>query len=397
MSISQTGTTGTSRSGCCLRCRSGWSTGTGIAMDDGYALSIVVPAYNETESLPLLVAGITTTVADLRCRSWELILVDDGSTDGSAGVMRALAARDPHIKAVLLRTNFGKSAALMAGFREAGGDIVITMDADLQDDPREIPSFIREIERGHDLVSGWKIERDDPLEKRLASRFFNAVVRLVSGVKLHDNNCGFKAYRRWCIADLQLLGNQHRFVAALLSGRGARIGEIPVQHHRRRYGKSKYGIARYFHGAFDLAILMLLTKFSQSPLYFFGLLSMCFLALGGAIGGYLLWNEMLYLVFTPIGVQLTMPPLLILCVFLLLAGVLIFLIGLLAELVLRSTTFEKSYWVRDVVSGRDSAPDPAPWEPSGSRVGRPADAGAPGATRPVVEKVPAELLDPFAR
>lgn len=342
-------------------------------MDDDYALSIVVPAYNEAQSLPLLVADIVGVMQTLACRSWELILVDDGSTDGTTEVMRHLAAEDQRIKAVLLRTNFGKSAALMAGFREADGDIVITMDADLQDDAREIPGFVHEIQSGYDLVSGWKKDRDDPLEKRLASRFFNAVVRRVSGVKLRDNNCGFKAYRRWCVTDLRLRGNQHRFVAALLSWRGARIGEIPVAHHKRRHGVSKYGIARYFHGAFDLATLILLTKFSQSPLYFFGLFSVPFLVLGGLIGGYLLINHVLYLVSTTIGVQLTLRPLLILAVFLVLVGLLIFLIGLLAELVLRSATFEQSYWVREVVGEDPAAAKSAPPGASRNALGRRAD------------------------
>jgi len=332
-------------------------------MSDDYTLSIVVPAYNEVESLPLLVPDLVAVAQTLSCRSWELVLVDDGSTDGTTEVMRRLAGEDRRIKAVLLRTNFGKAAALMAGFREADGDIVITMDADLQDDPREIPNFIREIQSGYDLVCGWKKERDDPLEKRLASRFFNAVVRKASGVKSHDNNCGFKAYRRWCITDLQLRGNQHRFVAALLSWRGARIGEIAVQHHRRRHGVSKYGIARYFQGAFDLATLILLTKFSQSPLYFFGLFGVPFLVLGGLIGGYLLVNHVLHMIDATIGFQLTMRPLLILAVFLLLVGLLIFLIGLLAELVLRSATFGRSYWVSEVVGTRHhparSAPRPS--------------------------------------
>jgi len=329
-------------------------------MSDDYALSIVVPAYDEVQSLPLLVRDIVAVVQDLPCRSWELILVDDGSTDGTTELMRRLAEENQRVKAVLLRTNFGKSAAMMAGFREAGGDIVITMDADLQDDPREIPSFIREIQSGYDFVSGWKKERVDPLEKRLPSQFFNAVVRKVSGVKLHDNNCGFKAFRQWCVKDLHLHGNQHRFVAAILSWRGARIGEIPVRHHKRRFGTSKYGIARYFHGAFDLATLILLTRFSQKPLYFFGLVGLPFIVLGGLVGSYLLFNHVLYLIFTTIGFPLTLRPQLILAVFLVLIGVLISLIGLLAELVLRSATFEKSYWIREVVEHRSAEADAPP-------------------------------------
>jgi len=341
-------------------------------VSDDYALSIVVPAFNEHQSLPLLVDDIVAVVRDLDCRSWEIVLVDDGSTDGTTDLMRRLAADNPRIKAVLLRTNFGKAAAMMAGFQEAEGDIVITMDADLQDDPVEIPNFIHEIQKGYDLVSGWKKERNDPLEKRVASRFFNAMVRRVSGVTLQDNNCGFKAYRRWCVQELQLRGNQHRFVAAILSWRGARIGEIPVRHHKRKFGTSKYGIARYFHGAFDLATLILLTKFSQNPLYFFGLLSLPFMILGGLIGGYLLVNHVLYVMFTTVGFQLTMRPLLILAIFLMLVGVLIFLIGLLSELVLRSATFGKGYWVRETVSRRLTQDAALPLSPLRGSAGEPA-------------------------
>jgi len=283
------------------------------------------------------------------------VLVDDGSTDGTAALMTRLASSRPGIKAVLLRTNFGKSAALMAGFREAAGDVVITMDADLQDDPTEIPAFVDSIDQGYDLVSGWKKERLDPLEKRLASRFFNAVVRKVSGVKLRDNNCGFKAYRRWCLDGLELRGNQHRFIPAILSWRGARIAEIPVLHHKRRFGKSNYGISRYFHGAFDLLTLLLLTKFSQKPLYFFALIGLPFVVLGGLVGAWLLYNHVLYVINPAMGFQLTTRPLLIIAVFLVLAGLLMFLIGLLAELVLRTATLGKGYSVREVVTA-DSAP-----------------------------------------
>jgi glycosyltransferase involved in cell wall biosynthesis len=296
-------------------------------MNTASSLSIVIPAYNEVESLPILVEEIVSVLDEIDCPWWEIVLVDDGSTDGTAGLMAELASQRPGVKAVLLRTNFGKSAAMMAGFNEARGDIVLTMDPDLQDDPQEIPAFIEKIESGFDLVSGWKKKRNDPLEKRLPSLFFNWVVRKVSGLELHDNNCGFKAYRQWCTKGLSLRGNQHRFVAAILSWRGASIGEIPVKHKERRFGTSKYGITRYFHGATDLATLILLTKFSQNPLYLFGLIGLPFIVLGALLGGYLLVNHILFLTTADIGFPLTNRPALIVAVFLFLIRWLMFLIG----------------------------------------------------------------------
>lgn len=324
-------------------------------MSDAPDLSIVVPAFNEVESLPALVERTVAAVATLGGRSWELILVDDGSTDGTTALVRRVAAEVPGVKAVVLRTNFGKSAALMAGFEESRGGIVITMDADLQDDPSEIPAFVAAIESGYDLVSGWKRDRQDPFEKRIASRFFNAVVRKASGVGLHDSNCGFKAYRRWCVEALQIRGNQHRYIPAILSWCGAKIAEIPVRHHPRTTGKSKYGMSRYLHGAIDLATLVLLTKFSQKPLYLFALIGLPVLALGGAIGAWLLVNHVLYVSFGTLGFPMTIRPLLIIAVFLVLMGLLIFLIGLLAELVLRASTGGKGYWVGEVVTARGIA------------------------------------------
>ena len=316
------------------------------------SLSIVIPCYNEVESLPALVDKTVAVLRELACASWEIILVDDGSTDGTTKLVTRFATEMRGVKAVLLRTNFGKSAALMAGFDESDGDVVITMDADLQDDPQEIPAFIEKIEQGCDFVSGWKKKRNDPFEKRVASLFFNWVVRKVSGLELHDSNCGFKAYRRWCIKGLSLRGNQYRFVAAILSWRGATIGEISVRHHERKFGTSKYGIARYFQGASDLVTLILLTKFSQKPLYFFGLIGLPLMLLGVLLGGYLLVNHILFLTTAAMGFPLTNRPLLIVAAFLLLMGLLIFLIGLVAELVLRSAMLGQGYWVREIVDTR---------------------------------------------
>ncbi len=329
-------------------------------MSAAVSLSIVVPAYNEAESIVALVDEMLPVLETLGRYPWEVILVDDGSADGTAELMTRLARERRGVKAVLLRTNCGKSAAMMAGFEEAAGEIVITMDADLQDDPKEIPAFIEKIESGFDLVSGWKKERHDPLERRLASRFFNAIVRKVAGVDLHDYNCGFKAYRNWCVKGLEIRGNQHRFVPAVLSWRGAKIAEITVGHRKRAFGASKYGFSRYFQGAFDLATLILLTKFAQSPLYFFGLVGLPFIVLGALIGGYLLFNHILFVLFTTRGFQLTNRPLLIVAVFLFLMGVLMFLIGMLAELVLRTPTLQKGHWVKEVVRGEPAlAPRPA--------------------------------------
>ena len=315
------------------------------------ALSIVIPAYNELQNLQPLVEQTVAALEGMQCESWEIIVVDDGSTDGTAELMRRLAAERPEIRAVLLRSNFGKSAALMAGFDEAAGEIVITMDADLQDDPVEIPRFVARIEEGFDLVSGWKKIRQDPLEKRLPSRVFNYVVRKVSGLALHDINCGFKAYRRWCVRGLEIRGNQHRFIPAILSRRGARIDELEVRHRPRKFGASKYGFARYLQGATDLATLVLLTKFSQNPLYLFALVGLPLLGLGVLIGGYLVANHLLHSIFHTVGFELTNRPLLIVAAVLFLVGLQIFLIGLLAELVLRSPTSGTGYWVREIVGG----------------------------------------------
>ena len=325
------------------------------------ALSIVVPAYNEAQSLPTLVAEIEAALAAMGSPPSEIILVDDGSTDGTTEVIRELATSGRGVKAVLLRTNFGKAAALMAGFHEASGAIVVTLDADLQDDPAEIPRFVAAIEGGLDLVSGWKQERQDPLEKRLPSRVFNYVMRKASGVDLHDTNCGFKAYRSWCVKTLEIRGNQHRFIPAILSFRGARIGEIAVRHRPRQFGASKYGLSRYLHGAIDLATLLLLTKFAQKPLYFFALVGLPLMALGAAIGGYLVVNHLLFVIFGTIGTPLTQPrPLLIVAAGLFGVGLQIFLIGLVAELVLRSSSFGRGYWVREVIGRRadDTATPP---------------------------------------
>jgi glycosyltransferase involved in cell wall biosynthesis len=332
------------------------------------ALSVVVPAYNEVKSIRLLVEQCVAALEPLDIGPWEIVLVDDGSGDGTPDVMRELARERTGVRAVLLRAHVGKAAALMAGFHEALGGLIITMDADLQDDPAEIPRFIAAIEGGLDLVSGWKKERHDPVQRRVFSRVFNYVLRKTSGVTLHDANCGFKAYRRWCIVDLEIRGNQHRFIPAILEQRGARIGEIEVRHRARPFGASKYGPARYAQGPIDLATMLLLTRFAQKPLYFFALVGLPLLALGALIGGVLVASHVLHLIDPAIGMELTIRPLLIIAAVLLLAGLQIFLIGLIAELVQQSSRIEKSYDIREIVFSAEQGGDVPPI--AASREGR---------------------------
>jgi glycosyltransferase involved in cell wall biosynthesis len=319
------------------------------------ALSVVIPAYNEVNSVRALVEECVAALEPLG-RPWEIVLVDDGSNDGTGELMRGLARERAGVKAVLLRAHRGKAAALMAGFHEAGGDVVITMDADLQDDPAEIPRFLAALDGGLDLVSGWKKTRRDSLHRRVLSRVFNFVLRKMSGLVLHDANCGFKAYRRWCVEGLEIRGNQHRFIPAVLAQHGARVGEIEVRHRARPFGASKYGPARYAQGPIDLATMLLLTRFAQNPLYFFALVGLPLLALGALIGAWLLASHLLHLAMPGMGTQLTIRPLLIISAVLFLAGLQIFLIGLVAELVVKTVRIEQSYDIGDVVA---RAPLPA--------------------------------------
>jgi glycosyltransferase involved in cell wall biosynthesis len=312
--------------------------------------SFVIPSFNEAESLPTLVAEIWASMEKLCAPSqWELLIIDDGSTDNTESLLHELSKQYPQFRAILFRKNFGKSAALMAGFERAQGDFVITMDADLQDNPKELIKLIAKVEEGFDLVSGWKQNRQDPVEKTLPSRFFNYVVSRVSKVHIHDFNCGFKIYRHWCIKTMQIRGNQHRFIPAILSWQGARIAEVPVEHRKRQHGKSKYGMARYFHGSFDLMTLILLTKFSQNPLYLFGLIALPMIFLSVCVGGYLLGDHILYLISPSLGAQLNTRPLLVICSSLFLIGLQIFLIGLLSELVLRASNLGRGFAIRETI------------------------------------------------
>lgn len=287
-------------------------------------LSFVIPALNEQDSLARLVSEIDRQVQG---HSYEVIFIDDGSTDGSFQVMKSLAEGDPRVKIVKFRRNFGKAAALQHGFELAGGDLVFTMDADLQDDPVEIPAFLAKLDEGYDLVSGWKRKRHDPWHKVLPSRLFNWVTARTFGLKLRDYNCGFKAYRQSLVKELCLYGEMHRYIPALAHSLGYKVAEIPVQHRAREFGRSKYGIERYLRGFFDLLTVKMVTHYSKSPLYLFGRVGLLSTVLGGGVTLYLSVLKIF------MGQPLSNRPLLFLGILLILGGLQFISLGLISELI----------------------------------------------------------------
>jgi glycosyltransferase involved in cell wall biosynthesis len=310
-------------------------------------LSILVPVYNEVDSLPQLYEEICRASA-ATVSSFEIIFVDDGSSDGSAEAMDRLADQDPRVTVIHLRRNFGKSPALAAGFQRARGEIIITMDADLQDDPAMIPDFVRMIRAGADLVSGWKQRRHDPLDKTFPSRIFNYVVRRTSGVQLHDFNCGFKAYRAACARELRVYGGFHRFLPVFAHDRGFKVEELVVQHRPRVHGQSKFGKKRLIEGLLDLPTVLLLTRYRMRPLHFFGFPGALVSAVGFVILSYL---TALWALGHPIGTR----PLLALGVLLMITGVQILCVGLVAELIVRTSSGRSDVFaVREVRTGSRS-------------------------------------------
>lgn len=289
-------------------------------------ISVVVPVKNEARSLAELYQRLCEALEPLD-RSFEIILVDDGSEDDSYQQMKELFARDPRVRVVKLLRNFGKSAALAAGFDRAEGEVVITLDADLQDDPKEIPRLLSRLEEGYHLVSGWKKRRRDPFRRRVLSRIFNWVTARVSGIEIHDFNCGFKAYRREAVLRLRLYGELHRYIPALLGAQGFRVTEMEVEHHPRRFGQSKYGLGRIPAGLLDLLTVLFLTQYARRPLHLFGGAGLVSFLLGGSFLGYL--TVQWCLGQRPIGTR----PLFLGGIMLLLLGAQILSLGLIGELV----------------------------------------------------------------
>jgi glycosyltransferase involved in cell wall biosynthesis len=288
-------------------------------------ISVVVPVHNEERSVALLIDELDSALQPLETL-WEAVFVDDGSTDGSyAALTRLHAARD-NVTVVRLRRNFGKAAALAAGFAQARGDVIVTIDGDLQDDPAEIPRLLVKLEEGFDLVSGWKSRRRDPLPRRALSRLFNIVAGWVSGVRLHDINCGLKAYRADVVHGLRLYGELHRFIPVLAHHRGYRIAELPVNHRPREHGRSRYGLERYLRGFLDLLTVSFIGRYRHRPLHLFGGLG---LALSMAGTGILVYLTVVKAMGHAIGGR----PLLILGVLLIVVGIQVFSLGLITELI----------------------------------------------------------------
>ena len=295
-------------------------------------LSIVIPVYNEAESLETLHRELIE-VADAQGYDLDIIFVDDGSTDQSWAIIRRLAAGDARVRGLRFRRNFGKAAALSAGFSHARGDLVMTLDADLQDDPREIPRFLAAMQNNLDVVSGWKKVRHDPWHKVFPSRVFNALVSKLTGVKLHDHNCGMKCYRREIFDEVQLYGELHRFVPVLAASRGFRVGEIEIKHRPRQFGRSKYGMGRFVKGFLDLLTVKFLTGFGQRPQHILGSIGLASFLIGALILIYLTGYWIISRLVLGIEVlHLSGRPLLLYSIALLLLGGQFMSIGFLAEL-----------------------------------------------------------------
>lgn len=288
-------------------------------------LSVVVPAYNEAESLPELCAELSRALTATGLR-WEIVFVDDGSRDGTEEAIAKLAAQEPRVRGVALRRNFGKSAALATGFRVASGERVFTMDADLQDDPSEIGKLMAKLDEGYDLVSGWKQSRQDPITKTLPSLLFNWVTSWVSGVRLHDFNCGFKLYRREVTQALDVYGEFHRFMPALAHWAGFRVTEVPVHHRRRKFGRSKFGAARFVNGFLDLMSAAFISTSALKPLHVFGRIGLLFFGGGSVIA-------LVFLVQWILGEALRVRPIMLVGAGLVILGIQFVLMGLLGEMI----------------------------------------------------------------
>ncbi|MBI4451030.1 glycosyltransferase family 2 protein [Candidatus Woesearchaeota archaeon] len=291
-------------------------------------ISVVVPAYNEAENLPILHAELSRTLQRAG-KAYELIIVDDGSTDSTLQRLLALQEHDKHIRIIKFRRNFGQTAAFDAGFKAAKGNVIVAMDADLQNDPADIPLLLAKMQEGCDVVSGWRYPRHDPLGKRVVSGFANTFRRWLTNERIHDSGCSLKAYRKECFADLDLYGEMHRYIPALLAWKGFRIGEVKVHHRPRRYGTTKYNMKRLFKGFLDLLFIKFWNDYSTRPIHFFGMLSFAQFSLAG-----LIFAEQI--VKAVVINALNLGPLFLLGSVLFITGMLTLTFGFLAEILIRT-------------------------------------------------------------
>ncbi len=315
-------------------------------------ISIVIPSYNEEESIPDLHKWITE-VMEANKLSYEMIFVDDGSKDKTWAVVEQLAEKDDHVKGIKFQRNYGKAAALQSGFQMVQGDVVVTMDADLQDSPEEVPELYRMImEDDFDLVSGWKQKRYDPITKTIPTKLYNGVTRLMSGIKLHDMNCGLKAYKREVVKSVEVYGDMHRYIPVLAKKAGfGKIGEKVVQHQARKYGTTKFGLERFVNGPLDLMSVLFMTRFGKRPMHVFGFLGGITSLIGFALTLWVLIQKALY-VFGNIGLK---PPLVTdnvifyLALVAMLIGTQFFLAGFLGELIVRTAPDRNDYLIEKTI------------------------------------------------
>ncbi len=312
-------------------------------------LSIVISLYNEEESLPELIEWIEKVMTKEGYK-YEIIMVNDGSTDASWKLVKDLASKNPAIRGICFRRNYGKSAALYHGFAAAEGRVVVTMDADLQDSPEEIPEMYRMVtEEGWDIVSGWKKQRyDNKLTKNLPSKLYNATARWVTGIKLHDMNCGLKAYKNEVVKDIEVYGEMHRYIPFLAKNAGySRITEKPVQHQKRKYGVSKFGLERFVNGLLDLISLWFLSKFGKKPMHFFGFTGILMFLVGGIMAVWIIAEKLIQqgrgLLYRPVTEQ----PLFYLALVAVILGVLLFLAGFICEMISRNSSERNRYNVKE--------------------------------------------------
>jgi len=313
------------------------------------AISVVIPVFNERESLAELCARLSRVLGEMRVPT-EILFVDDGSTDGSLDRIKELRRESEMIRYVRFRRNFGKSAALAAGFRAARYPVVVTMDADLQDQPEQLPLLLEKLDEGCDLVSGWRHKRHDKLTRRIGSKIYNVVTARMTGVRLHDINCGFKCYRREVLDEVRVYGEQHRYIPVLASYRGFKLGEAQVDHAPRAHGRSRYGPGRVVGGVFSLLTVILLTRYTNKPLHFFGLLGVGLGLIGSLIDLYLIADRILFRRW------LSNRPLLIIGTLLIIVGVQFILFGLLAEMIAFSFRRDSDYAIEDTSELQSTTP-----------------------------------------